>query len=125
MQITKEKALQKLRELQAAETPVLFGVRLAGWPLMAASAHGLIEEVSAVDKISAEKVTVRGNAGVLTLFLDDTVCYEISGHYPLRRNPEDSLLDLDPYFRSWTRVRSLTFRTEYGEANVVFEAKKH
>jgi len=54
----------------------------------------------------------------LTLRLLEVFEYDLSGHYELS---ETQRIGLDLYFRNLERLRALIFRSEYGEAHIIFE----
>lgn len=76
---------------------------------MFCTGHGVLTEVS------EDNFVVEGRAGSLHLWFSEILEYEISGHYPLRK---DELPDL--YFARVKRVRDLIFRSAASEAHLIF-----
>jgi len=111
MKLSKTHALAKVHKLFEKRTPVLFSVSLR-WPLASATGHGIVTHVS------DEVVSVEGRGGELTVQLQDGFEFILSGHYELS---ELQKIGLDLYFRNLERVRALTFRSEHGDAHMIFE----
>jgi|SRR5579862_1870847 len=109
MKLTKSEVIEKLRRLEQNKEPILFSISGRGWPTIAANGEGFVE------KVSEDGLRIEGNGRFFVTFGDDYE-YELSGHYP-HRSSEGSEI-----FGSSKRVRCMTIRDEYAEANLVFRA---
>lgn len=77
-----------------------------------------------VTEVSEEGFTIIGRSSRLVFTFDKSIVFDLSGHYPLGEVRRDLVTESDPYFRRLNRVRSLSIRSEHGEANVVFGVGK-